>query len=73
VIPAGVLVTVPTPVPALVTVRANVGRSKVAGTVVAADIVTVQEPVPEQLPPLQPLKVDPVAGVAVSVTAVPLG
>jgi hypothetical protein len=45
----------------------------VAVTVTAAVTVTVQEPVPEQLPPLQPVKVEPVAGVAVSVTAVPLG
>ena len=42
-------------------------------TVVAADRVTVQEPVPEAPPPLHPAKVEPVAGVAVSVTAVPLG
>src|SRR5439155_25284011 len=73
VIPAGVLVTVPIPVPALVTVRAKVGRSNVALIVVGADIVTVHEPVPEQPPPLQPVKVEPAAGVAVSVTAVPLG
>src|SRR2546425_68478 len=46
---------------------------KVAVTVVAADMVTVQEPVPVQPPPLQPVKVDPVAGFVVSVTAVPLG
>src|SRR5438093_10969559 len=71
--PAGALVTVPTPVPALVTVRAKLGTSNVAVTVVAADRVTVHEPVPVQPPPLQPLKVDPAAGVAVSVTAVPLG
>ena len=71
VIPVGVLVTVPLPVPAFVTVSAKVG-SKVAVTVVAADIVTVQEPVPEHPPPLQPLKIDPESGVAVSVTAVPL-
>ena len=45
---------------------------KVAVTVVVADIVTVQEPVPEQPPSLQPVKLDPVAGIAVSVTAVPL-
>ena len=38
----------------------------------AALIVTVQVPVPVQLPPLQPVNVEPVAGVAVSVTAVPL-
>jgi len=74
VIPAGALVTVPLPVPAFVTVRMKVsGTSKVAVTEVAADIVTVHEPVPVQPPPLQPVKVDPVAGVAVSVTAVPLG
>ncbi len=41
-------------------------------TVVAALSVTVQVPVPEQPPPLQPEKVDPAAGVAVKVTAVPL-
>src|SRR5439155_18551266 len=71
-IPAGELVTVPLPVPALLTVSAKVGRAKVAVTVVAALRVTVQAPVPEQPPPLQPVKVEPAAGVAVSVTAVPL-
>src|SRR5438552_2254003 len=70
--PAGELVTVPLPVPALLTVSAKVGRAKVAVTVVAALRVTVQVPVPEQPPPLQPVKVEPAAGVAVSVTAVPL-
>jgi hypothetical protein len=39
---------------------------------VAAFIVTVQVPVPEQPPPLQPLKVDPLAALAVRVTTVPL-
>jgi len=34
--------------------------------------VTAHVPVPVQPPPLQPLKVEPVAGVAVNVTAVPL-
>src|SRR5260370_20846514 len=53
-------------------VRVKVGWVKGAVTVVAALRVTVQAPVPEQPPPLQPLKVEPVAGVAVSVTAVPL-
>src|SRR5207249_736759 len=72
VIPAGELVTVPLPVPAVLTVRAKVGTAKVAVTVVAAQSVTVHGPVPEQPPPLQPLKVEPAAGVAVSVTAVPL-
>src|SRR5439155_1206969 len=43
-----------------------------AVTVVAAEMVTVQVPVPAQPPPLQPLKVEPPAGAAASVTAVPL-
>src|SRR5204863_623561 len=71
-IPAGALVTVPLPVPALLTVSAKVGRAKVAVTVVAALRVTVQVPVPEHPPPAQPVKVEPAAAVAVSVTAVPL-
>src|SRR5205823_12238792 len=69
---AGALVTVPRPVPTLLTVSAKVGRLKVAVTVVAADTETTHDPVPEHPPPLQPVKVDPAAGVAVSVTPVPL-
>jgi len=69
--PAGELVTVPTPAPAFDTVRARDVCTKVAVTVVAAFIVTVQVPVPEQPPPLQPLKVEPVAAAAVRVTIVP--
>jgi hypothetical protein len=69
--PAGELVTVPVPAPDLLTVSVKVWSAKVAVTVVAALSVTVQVPVPEQ-PPLQPLKVEPAAGVAVKVTAVPL-
>src|SRR5439155_9857543 len=72
VIPAGELVTVPLPVPAGLTVRAKLGTLKVAVTVVPAETVTTHVPVPEQPPPLQPVKVEPAAGVAVSVTAVPL-
>src|SRR5438445_266287 len=71
VMPAGLLVTVPAPVPALETVSVKVGV-KVAVTVVAAEIVAVQAPVPEQPPPLQPLKIEPAAGAAVSVTVLPL-
>jgi hypothetical protein len=71
-IPAGLLVTVPVPVPALLAVSVKVCTAKVAVTVVAAFSVTVQVPVPEQPPPLQPVKVEPVAGAAVKVTAVPL-
>ena len=70
--PAGALVTVPLPVPPLLTVRVRGCRSKVAVTVVAALRVTVQAPVPAQPPPLQPAKVEPAAGVAVRVTTVPL-
>src|SRR3989475_5904382 len=72
VMPAGLLVTLPAPVPALETVSVKVCRVKVAVTVVAALRVTVQAPGPEQPPPLQPLKVEPAAGAAVSVTAVAL-
>ncbi len=50
---------------------AKVGSVKVAVTVGAALIVTVQVPVPVQAP-LQPVKVEPAAGAAVRVTTVPL-
>src|SRR5207249_4723266 len=71
-IPAGFEVTVPRPVPALVTARVTLCSVKVAVTVVAAFKVTEQLPVPVQPPPFQPAKVEPLAGVAVSVTKVPL-
>ena len=71
VIPAGLLVTVPAPAPALETVSAKVG-AKVAVTVVAAETVTVQDPVPVQPPQVQPVKTEFALGVAVSVTTVPL-
>src|SRR5437773_5218896 len=71
-IPAGLLVTVPAPAPALVSVRVKDCTANVAVTEVAAFIVTMQVPVPEQPPPLQPVKVELASGVAVKVTAVPL-
>ena len=43
----------------------------VAVTVVSAETVTVQLPVPLHPPPLQPAKVEPLAGVAVRVETVP--
>ena len=54
--------------------RLSVGDdpANVAVTVVAPLSVTVQVPVPEQPPPLQPVKVEPAVGAAVNVTAVPL-
>ena len=69
--PAGLLVTVSDPVPDLLTVSVNV-CAKLAVMVVAALSVMVQVPVPEQPPPLQPVKMEPEAAVAVKVTAVPL-
>ena len=61
----------PPPLPPFVTVSAKVGTSKVAVTAVAPEIVTVQAAVPEQPPPLQPVKVESAVGVAVSVTTAP--
>src|SRR5438132_12851464 len=46
-------------------------RLKVAVTVVAAFIVTVQPPVPEQPPPLHPSKVDPLPATALNLIEVP--
>ena len=64
--------TVPLPVPALPTVSAKVWVVKVAVTERAALMVTEQEAAVPVHAPLQPLKVEPAAGVAVSVTAVAL-
>jgi len=48
------------------------GVVNVAVTVVPAVSVTTHEPLPLQPPPLQPAKVAPLAGVAVSVTVAPV-
>jgi hypothetical protein len=72
-IPAGALVTVPLPVPLFFTVSVADRKSKVAVTMVVAVTVTVQAPVPVHPPPLQPEKTESEPGVAVRVTAVPLG
>jgi hypothetical protein len=69
-IPEGLLVTVPVPVPFLGTDRLYQFRN-VAVTAWAEVMATVQVAVPAQPPPDQPAKVDPAAGVAVSVTYVP--
>src|SRR5438552_7133244 len=69
--PAGLLTTVPPPVPVIVTVSAK-ALLKAAVTAVVASMVTLQVSAPEQPPPLQPVKAEPVWGVAASVTSVPL-
>jgi hypothetical protein len=63
-------VTVPAPVPGLLTVTVYWARLKVAVTVVAAVTLTTQVLVPEQGPD-HPWNVEPVVGVAVKVTDVP--
>ncbi len=67
-------VTVPLPVKSLVllTLRAKVWRLKVAVTDLAAPMVTVQVGPETVSHPLQPVWMDPAAGVAVRVTTVPL-
>jgi len=73
-IPGGLLVTVPSPTPCLVTVRVNVLRvAKLAATVWSAFITTAQVPVPLQPAPLQPVNVEPASGAAVSVTMLLIG
>jgi len=71
VMPAGVELTVPAPVPAFATVTANVCSVKVAVTLRAAVMETVHVPVPPQAPPLQPVNVEPTLGEAVRTTDVP--
>jgi hypothetical protein len=74
--PGGLELEVTVPLPtrrlALLTVRVNVCRAKEAVTDLAAFIVTVQVAPETVSHPLQPVCVDPVAGVAVRVTTVPL-
>lgn len=68
--PTGLLVTVPLPVPDLLTLNTKVWALKSAMTEVAAVMSTVHVPVPEHPAPLQPVKVDPVSAVAVNETLV---
>ena len=60
----------PEPLPLRFVVRANCCSVNVAVTVLAAVIVTTHAPVPVHAPD-HPANVDPVAGVAVTVTCVP--
>jgi hypothetical protein len=71
VIPAGLELTEPVPVPVLDTVSVGVFKVKVAVTERAASIVTTQVPVPEQPAPDQAVKSELTVGVAVRVTTAP--
>jgi hypothetical protein len=68
-IPDGLLVTVPMPLPEVVTVNTS-PVLKLADTLAEADRVKLHVPVPEQPPPLQPPKKLPASGVAIRVIAV---
>jgi hypothetical protein len=57
-IPAGELVIVPLPVPDLETLSVLMSYVKIASTDLAEDILTWQEPLPEQAPP-QLVKLEP--------------
>src|SRR3954451_9376811 len=70
-IPAGLELTDPVPVPSVETFRVSVFRVNVAVTERAWSIVTTQSPVPEQPAPVQPVKSELAAGVAVRLTDVP--
>jgi hypothetical protein len=69
--PVGVLVIEPEPLPDKLTDSRKVTVLKVAVTDCGAFILTLQAPVPEHAP-LHPAKVDPAAAAAVKVTVVPL-
>src|SRR2546423_832812 len=71
--PGGLEVTLPAPLPAHVTESANRRGVNRAAAPSAAVTVVVQGAVRGQPPPVQPVNVEPVAGVAVSVTVVPNG
>jgi hypothetical protein len=72
VIPAGLEVTVPPPLPDLLTVNANVCTVKAAVTVFAAVIETVQVAPDAVSQPFQLANVEPALAAAVKVTVVPL-
>lgn len=69
-IPAGLLLTTPFPFPVLLTVKVSGCGRKVAVTDFVLSMTTVHVPVPVQGPP-HPMKSEPAADVAVSVTETP--
>ena len=70
-IPAGFEVTWPRSVAVFVTASVTVCTANVAVTFWAWLMFTMQDPAPVQAP-LQPAKVDPASGIAISVTGAPL-
>lgn len=68
--PAGAELTVPLPVPALVTVTGKLSTVNMAVTLRAVLMVTLQVPVPVQAPP-QLAKREPVAASGVKLTELP--
>ena len=70
-IPPGLELTVPEPVPATLAVSVTLCRANVAPTLRAWLMLTVQDPAPLQAP-LQPAKVEPASGMASRVTLAPL-
>lgn len=70
-IAAGTVLTLPLPVPALDTVSAKFFSVKLAVQRRVADSVTVADGLDPMQSPLQPEKIEPIAGEAVSVTLVP--
>lgn len=69
-IPRGFELTLPEPVPDLLTVKVTGRNENVAVTDLAWVMLTMQVSVPEQSPD-HPVKPEPAAGVAVSATVVP--
>jgi hypothetical protein len=70
--PAGLLVTVPLPVPAFDNVSVYVIGTKLKVAVQLTVLLTVMLPLEQAASPDQPAKTDPLAGTAVRVTTVPL-
>jgi hypothetical protein len=69
-IPAGLLLTLPEPVPARLTFKGKLDLLKAAVTVCVAFMATTQLPVPLHAPP-HPTNADPEDGVAIRETSVP--
>jgi hypothetical protein len=70
--PAGLLVTLPLPVPARATVNAYVVVALNVAVADCAEFIVIVHVVPPQSWPPHPAKVEPLAGVSVNVTVVPL-